>query len=319
MDANTSKEIRKIVSNAKIHRDTFAIKALAELLKSELDALGDEDRNPEAMVVKFMDEAVKAIEDSPIYSNALVRALYSNVLDVTANLGVPRESLLEDLLFQSLLRPTEPDKKKRSRHKDAGPRILEAALAEFSEKGFHSATIDSIAERAGIAKGTVYRHFKTKEALFNALKENMISEFVSFVKEEIQREEDVLAVIESVIRNYLTFFENNSAFFKVLVQEQKDFGREVSDKFIQELILALPGLKRRCWKASRAGHLRQMNYFTAFYGIIGFLNGVIQKWLHEGGEGSLIAETEAVKEVVFYGIASPDVRKESRQPFKVIS
>ena len=106
---------------------------------------------------------------------------------------------------------------------------------------------------------------------------------------------------------------------RVSLQEQKDFGREFSEKFINELILALPGLKRRCWKASRDGRLKQMNYFTVFYGIVGFMNGVIQKWLSDGGDGSLLAEVETVKEVLFYGFAIAEERKNSSQPFKVVS
>ncbi|MEQ9641893.1 MAG: TetR/AcrR family transcriptional regulator [Alphaproteobacteria bacterium] len=47
--------------------------------------------------------------------------------------------------------------------------ILDAAKAEFVERGFEAARIDDIARRAGIAKGTVYLHFPSKEALFLAL------------------------------------------------------------------------------------------------------------------------------------------------------
>jgi hypothetical protein len=142
---------------------------------------------------------------------------------------------------------------------------------------------------------------------------------VEHARHDLSQEEDVLKIIESVIKNYLSFFEKNSAFFKVIIQEQKDFGREFSEKFINELILALPGLKRRCWKASRNGHLKQMNYFTVFFGIIGFLNGVIQKWLHEGAEGSLLNEIETVKEVLFYGFVVPPIQESKFNTLKVIS
>jgi AcrR family transcriptional regulator len=47
-------------------------------------------------------------------------------------------------------------------------RILEAAEAVFSEHGV-SAPIDQVAERAGVGVGTLYRHFSTKEALFEAI------------------------------------------------------------------------------------------------------------------------------------------------------
>jgi len=47
-------------------------------------------------------------------------------------------------------------------------RILEAAEATFTSEGV-SAPIDAVAERAGVGVGTVYRHFPTKEALFEAI------------------------------------------------------------------------------------------------------------------------------------------------------
>ena len=47
--------------------------------------------------------------------------------------------------------------------------ILDAALRCFVEQGFHGTAIPEIAKRAGIAAGTIYHHFASKEALVNAL------------------------------------------------------------------------------------------------------------------------------------------------------
>ncbi|MGO9567047.1 MAG: TetR/AcrR family transcriptional regulator [Desulfomonilaceae bacterium] len=319
MKSDLEKNIRAVISKTKVHKDTFAVPELVRLLRAELAKEDDPDLTHEETVLLFVEKATQALAASPIYSDPLVREFYRSVLDVADHAGIPRQNILEDLLFQTLRRPADGEGPKRKKQRDARSRILQAALDEFSDKGYHASTIDSIAERAGIAKGTVYRYFNTKEGLFNALKEDTISEFVEHARHDLSQEEDVLKIIESVIKNYLSFFEKNSAFFKVIIQEQKDFGREFSEKFINELILALPGLKRRCWKASRNGHLKQMNYFTVFFGIIGFLNGVIQKWLHEGAEGSLLNEIETVKEVLFYGFVVPPIQPSKFNTLKVIS
>jgi AcrR family transcriptional regulator len=319
MDSVFENEILAVIAHTKIHKDTFAIPGLIRILQNELEKNRGDEAALEDTVLVFVERVTEALASSPIYSDPLVRELYRSVLDVAQAGGVSRENLLEDLLFQSLRRPSDQEPPRRRKQKDARDRILQSALDEFSEKGFHATTIDSIAERAGMAKGTVYRYFKTKESLFNALKEDTISEFVELARQDLSREEDVLRIIESVIRMYLSFFEKNSAFFKVIVQEHKDFGREFSEKFINELILALPGLKRRCWKASRNGRLKQMNYFTVFFGIIGFLNGVIQKWLHEGAEGSLLDEIDTVKEVLFYGFVDRPDSVARNSNLKVIS
>ena len=47
--------------------------------------------------------------------------------------------------------------------------ILDAALDEFSARGFAAARLDDVAKRAGVAKGTIYLHFKDKESLFQEL------------------------------------------------------------------------------------------------------------------------------------------------------
>ena len=60
----------------------------------------------------------------------------------------------------------------------------------------------------------MYRYFNTKEGLFNALKEDTVSEFVEHARHDMSQEDDVLKIIECVIKNYLSFFERNSAFFQ---------------------------------------------------------------------------------------------------------
>ncbi len=59
---------------------------------------------------------------------------------------------------------------KWSRRKEARPaEIIEAALDLFIEAGFADTKLSDVAKRAGIAKGTVYRYFDTKEDLFRAV------------------------------------------------------------------------------------------------------------------------------------------------------
>jgi AcrR family transcriptional regulator len=62
--------------------------------------------------------------------------------------------------------PTQPARKRR---KDARPaELIEAGLAEFAQKGFAGARLEDVASRAGVVKGTIYRYFADKEALFLA-------------------------------------------------------------------------------------------------------------------------------------------------------
>lgn len=73
--------------------------------------------------------------------------------------------------------PTPPAPRKRHRRKDARPgEIITAALRVWAERGFADTRLEDIARRAGIAKGTIYLYFPSKEALFEAaLKDRLVA------------------------------------------------------------------------------------------------------------------------------------------------
>ena len=66
--------------------------------------------------------------------------------------------------------PREPRTERGRRTQRA---ILDAAASEFGEKGFHESSIVSITIRAGVALGSFYTYFESKEALFKALVTDM--------------------------------------------------------------------------------------------------------------------------------------------------
>lgn len=68
----------------------------------------------------------------------------------------------------SQLRQPRTDRGRRTKRA-----ILDAAAAEFGEKGFHESSIVSITIRAGVALGSFYTYFESKEALFKALVADM--------------------------------------------------------------------------------------------------------------------------------------------------
>ena len=61
-------------------------------------------------------------------------------------------------------------------------KILVAAIAVFSRKGFHQATMDEIARAAGVAKGTLYYNYDSKSALFSAAITDGIDEMIATVR-----------------------------------------------------------------------------------------------------------------------------------------
>ena len=66
-------------------------------------------------------------------------------------------------------RPPKPPSNRAERTAERREAIIEAALDEFISRGFTATRIDDVARRAGVAKGTIYLHFKDKESMFEEL------------------------------------------------------------------------------------------------------------------------------------------------------
>jgi len=63
------------------------------------------------------------------------------------------------------------------RIRDTRRRILDAAFGVFAEKGYHAATMDEIAERAGVSKAAVYLYHPSKQALFTTILQGRLEQF----------------------------------------------------------------------------------------------------------------------------------------------
>src|SRR5919198_3317450 len=77
--------------------------------------------------------------------------------------------------------PYRPTERTRARLAAARERIVDAALTQLAEGGYASASVVSVARRAGVATGSVYRHFPSKGDLF-----------AEVLRRAAQREVDVL-------------------------------------------------------------------------------------------------------------------------------
>src|SRR5438034_8217042 len=77
--------------------------------------------------------------------------------------------------------------------------ILDAALDEFSARGFAATRLDDVARRADVAKGTIYLHFRDKEALFQELIRSVLSPLVGTLETVTQVDAPFAAVAERIV------------------------------------------------------------------------------------------------------------------------
>ena len=95
--------------------------------------------------------------------------------------GLNRDSLLGC--------PTVPTDRTRARLAAARERIVDAALDQLAEGGYASASVATVARRAGVATGTVYRHFPSKADLFAEVFRRAAQREVDVLRAMTDREE----------------------------------------------------------------------------------------------------------------------------------
>jgi AcrR family transcriptional regulator len=93
--------------------------------------------------------------------------------------------------------------------------IQEAAIRVISRKGMASATMQEIAEEAGVAKGTIYLYFRDREELVEKSFENAIGELHKKVDEALASEGTFEQRLRAVVTAKLVFFNQNREFFRL--------------------------------------------------------------------------------------------------------
>lgn len=99
--------------------------------------------------------------------------------------------------------------------------ILDAALVEFGEIGFAAARINRIAELASVSKRTLYNHFESKEALFDAIIDKLMADAGCYDFGTHDPDSPVEEQLRKTAKAYVPFIEdpNNLALARVVTSE----------------------------------------------------------------------------------------------------
>lgn len=98
--------------------------------------------------------------------------------------------------------------------------LLNAAAEEFGEKGFHEAAISRITARAGVATGSFYVYFDSKEAIFTALVRDLSSQVRDFVGPKIQEAPDQLSAERAGQAAYLDFVRRHKEIYRIIDESE---------------------------------------------------------------------------------------------------
>jgi AcrR family transcriptional regulator len=133
--------------------------------------------------------------------------------------------------------PKYVDKKQKAKE------IIDAALQVFSQKGYAAASVDQIAAVAGIAKGTVYKYYPSKEKLYLAAIMVFVEEFEDAVVERLNPVGDPFLKLIAYIGYSVEFCREESSgsvrvMFDILQQSLLENGLFVNRKYlVREMIL----------------------------------------------------------------------------------
>jgi AcrR family transcriptional regulator len=127
-------------------------------------------------------------------------------------------NLLDAMIAQSRLSKRQTDKQQK---------IIETSIKLFAEKGYANTSTSEIAKEAGVAEGTIFRHYGTKDNL-------LLSVLLPFIKASIPAMAE--GVFNEVMSNNTLFFED---FLRALLKNRLEFvheNKEIFQVFIKEIL-----------------------------------------------------------------------------------
>ena len=110
-------------------------------------------------------------------------------------------------------------------------KLLEAAEIEFGEKGFHLAGISGITYRAGVALGTFYTYFESKEEIFRALVRYMSRRTREWVSQRVAGAPDRLTAERRGIEAYIEFARQHKGIYRIITEAEFVAPKEYRDHY----------------------------------------------------------------------------------------
>src|SRR5216110_1264927 len=87
--------------------------------------------------------------------------------------------------------------------------IVDAAIRVFARNGYYNSRVSDIAREAGIASGTIYLYFRTKDEILVTLFREKMAQWVSGLRKDIAAERDPLAKIRKIVALHFKVLEDN--------------------------------------------------------------------------------------------------------------
>ena len=158
-------------------------------------------------------------------------------------------------------RPRRTRRRPASRAEKSAARraaILSAALDEFSARGFAAARLDDVAKRAGVAKGTIYLHFRDKEQLFQELIRAELSPFADRVEAVLKFDVPLRQLGSLLVEAFMSqvYATRRKDVIRLILAEGQRFPKLAEFYYREMLSRVLAALRGRLRRAFEQGEIK---------------------------------------------------------------
>lgn len=188
--------------------------------------------------------------------------------------------------------------------KEKRDRILDAATRVFAKRGFFSAQVADVAKRAGVAAGTVYLYFKSKDDILTCLFERTMTAAIADARQAIaDSTADPLTRLRRIAHVHLARLGNDknlAVVFQIELRQSTKFMAKLSTSSLRDYL----GLLREAIVDGQTqGHFRaDVNPTLAAKVIFGALDEMATNWILSEREYILEDDAEAVMDLLVGGL-----------------
>jgi TetR/AcrR family transcriptional regulator, fatty acid metabolism regulator protein len=187
-------------------------------------------------------------------------------------------------------------------------RILDAAFAVFSQRGYRQAGVDEVGRQAETSKGGVYFHFPTKESLFLELLRTTADRLVGKVERSMAGIDDPIERADVALRTVLGVFAGHRTMARLFLIDAVGAGSEFQAE-LQRLHQRFGGLiAEQLDAAVAAGTIPPIDTQVAGMAWFGALNEVVMRWLMDEERGRLEDTYPTLRAILLRSVGIPEDR-----------
>jgi AcrR family transcriptional regulator len=153
--------------------------------------------------------------------------------------------------------------------------LLDAAKDLFAQVGYDGTTIESIAHRAGMAKGSFYLHYRSKEEIFRALMEMLGDQIISEIQAIGQGTADIEERLTGIAEVILRFHAESSHPWLLIIMEKGLERHEVMEHFFKKRKQVMEGINVVISEAMKDGKIIEDDPDRLSSMFLGCINGTV--------------------------------------------